>query len=620
MVEGRAVAPGAAAPPRSSGASTPLGRVIVGLLGALVLCAACAFHFVRNVTPGRLSPEAMERVEVARHFANTGRLSSGVIRPLVLHRLRRATSDGRLSETRQAPLYPLLAGAAIKLGGGSGPGQGDRVAAGVSLLCFVGSLGVCYLLALRLFGTNGALLGTGLYALGASALSQAIAVHPTMLATALFTLLLAALYPLDVTGTKRRASVFWAVAAGVLWSLLFLTIYSALLLLIPLVWYLFVVTKRDRRAVAAFVLAAIVLNPLTLAYLYRNAQVAGNPLFNGHLLELVMGTEAYPGASLYRAFGMPQSVPTYLASGGVAQIMRKATGNLLGYYQSLPGALGVLVLPLFLVAALTRFTNPVVNRMRTLVYVLLLVHVAGLSLFVPYTDGLPLLLLYAPFASIVATVFLLNFLRARNLPPFYARATLAAWVMLACLPGVAQLLTPDRPESARILNLYSSINAGTLLSPPGLDIPGAINSLRSKRDGVIVSDAAREIAFYNDLPVLWLPPDYGEVRVAAARLGKPVRGIVLTPLLSTPEMGDPAAAPWRIAHHLFASVYVVAFPLNPREQGQYFREFGMKAAVNLPQEVRELLSRYRSVPVPEDNFAQSSLIWWEPTPHRASVK
>jgi 4-amino-4-deoxy-L-arabinose transferase-like glycosyltransferase len=246
----------------------------------------------------------------------------------------------------------------------------------------VGSLIACYVLALRLFGRNGALLSCGLYALGASVVSQAITVHPAMLATALFTLLLFALFSLDVAGRRQRAPIAWAVAAGVLWSLLFLTIYSALLLLVPLVWYLIVVTKRDTRAVAAFVLAAIVLNPLTLGCLYRNARLTGNPVFNAHLLELPMDTATYPGASLYRSLGMRQSVPQYLAAGGMGEVGRKAVHNVLGYYQNLPVVLGVFILPLFLIAALTRFTNPAINRLRTLVYAALGLHVLGLSLFV----------------------------------------------------------------------------------------------------------------------------------------------------------------------------------------------------------------------------------------------
>jgi hypothetical protein len=302
-----------AAIPARPGAGTvsPLQRGIVALVGCLLLLAVCAFHFSRNVVPGQISPDAMETIEVARNFARTRQLITGVVRPLVLYRIGRANPDGRLPDTSHAPLYPMLAGTLLKLTNEMGLAQGERTAAGLSLACFVGSLAAAYLLALRLFGSNGALLSCGLYALGAGAVSKAIEAHPAMLATAFFTLLLAALFALDVKGTKRRAPFWWAAGAGVLWSLLFLTIYSALLLLVPLAAYVWIVTKKDRRALVVFLLAAVFLNPLVLAFGARNLRVTGNPLFNAHLLEFPMGTAAYPGTSLYRALEWTKAFPSF---------------------------------------------------------------------------------------------------------------------------------------------------------------------------------------------------------------------------------------------------------------------------------------------------------------------
>lgn len=549
----------------------------------------------------------METVEAARNFARTRHLTTSVVRPLILYRLGRANPDGRLPDTSHAPLYPMLAGALLKVTNNMGPAQGDRIAAGLSLACFVGSLAAAYLLALRLFGSHGALLSCGLYALGAGVVSKSIEAHPAMLATALFTLLLSALYPLDVKGTKRRAPLWWAAAAGVLWSLLFATIYSALLLLIPLTAYVWIVTKKDRRALVVFLLAAVFLNPLMFTLGGRNLRLTGNPLFNAHLLELPMGTDAYPGTSLYRAFGMNQSIPQFLASGGVMQIVRKAAGNVVGYYENLPELLGVLVLPLFLVAALTRFTNPAVNRMRALVYVLIGVHVAGLSLFVPYADGLPLLLIYAPFVALIGTVFFLNFLRARNLPSFYARTALAAWVALAWVPGLVRLLAPGPYEdAAAAYAVYGALNSGSL---------GArVEEMRQTGGGVIVTDVPREMAYNVGVPVLWLPRDYSEVRAAGERLNQPIRGIVLTPALNTPALGDPEALPWRTAWSRVSAIATTVSFLDVKEQEALFR----RALITLytryfPAEVRDMARNYQlQQPVLEQNNSQASLIWWEP--------
>lgn len=602
---------GVAAGGRPVAAVSTLQRSMVALLGGLLLLAACAFHFARNVAPGQVAPSAMETIEVARNFATTRRLATGVIRPLVLQRLGRTYPDGRLPDTAHAPLYPVLAAVALRLTGQTAPTQGDQAAALLSLACFLASLGACYLLALRLFGASGALLACGLYALGAGVVTQAVTAHPALLAAGLFTLLLACLCPLDVKGTRRRAPLVWAAAAGALFGLLFLTIYSALLLFVPLAAYVWIVTKKDRRALAVFALVAL-LNPFTLGYAYRNVRVAGNPFFNAHLLELPMGTDTYPGTALYRSLGMTQSVPEFLASGGVMQVARKAVGNVVGYYENLPALLGVLVLPLFLVAAMTRFTNPVANRMRTLVYVLTGVHVLGLSLFVPYRDGLPLLLIYAPFVAIIATVFFLNFLRARNLPPFYARLALAAWVALACVPGLGRIFAPrgmaaSAEATAPVYSVYDRLNnSGALLTQ--------IRELRQFNNGVMVSDVPRELAFNVGVPTLWLPTDNGEVRAAADQIGKPVRGMVLTPTLATTALDDPAALPWRTTWNRVSSVAVTAGLLDPVSRDDLYKKVN-RVGQFLPAEVRTFFQGYdlRDLAA-EGNASQLSLVWWEKSP------
>jgi hypothetical protein len=288
------------------------------------------------------------------------------------------------------------------------------------------------------------------------------------------------------------------------------------------------------------------------------------------------------------------------------QIVRKAGGNVVGYYDNLPGLLGVLVLPLFLVAALTRFTNPAVNRMRTLVYVLIGVHILGLSLFVPYADALPLLLIYAPFVALIATVFFLNFLRARNLPSFYSRTALASWVALACVPGLVRLLAPGpREDAAAAYAVYGALNSG----PLGTRVYEA-----RRTGGVIVSDVPREMAYNVGVPVLWLPPDYSEVRAAGERMNQPVRGIVLTPALGTPVLADPEALPWRTAWSRVSAIATTASFLGVKEQEALYRQ----ALITLynryfPAEVRDMARSYQlQQPILEQNNSQASLIWWEP--------
>ena len=581
------------APPR---VANSLERVVGAVLLVLFLAGGCFLHFSRNVASGQLSPEAMEIVQAARVAANTQRLSTNVVPPLVLSFVR-ANPDGSLPDMMHAPLYPALAAVVMKLGRSTGPSQGDRVTAFLSLACFAASLGACYLLALRLFGANGALLACVLYALGANALTLAVTVHPATLAANLFTLLLLALHPLDVKGTARRASASWAVAAGALFGLLFLTIYSSLVLALPLAWYLFVVTKRDYRALLLF-LGTAFLNPLTVAYFVRNAQVAGNPFFNAHLLEFMMHTDSYPAYALYRFTMTPEGTLAFLARGGSGEIVRKLSANLLGYYQQAPSAFGVLLLPLLLMATLTRFTSSVVNRMLTLVWILVGTHLLALSLFVPYTQGLPLLLIYLPFASVIATVFLLNYLRARNLPPFYTRLITAGWVILACVPGVTQVIAPNREMNAPPYTVYNALRTATPQIP----------AMRAAGDGVLASDVPREIAFHVDVPVVWLPSNSNEFQAVSERLGKPINGIVLTQTLSRINAADYSVAPWRATFARLSAVLVTAVHLDRPTQVSLLE----KTQVYYPPEINAVLRTFQlQVPaVVEDDGSAASLIFW----------
>ena len=460
------------------------------------------------------------------------------------------------------------------------------MAALLSLVLFIASLVACYLLARRLFGTSGALLSCLLYALGANALTMAIEPGPVTLATTLFTLLLLALVGLDsAPGGARLAR---AVLAGALFGLLFLTIYSSLILLLPILVYVYVVTRRSYGAVAAFLGAALLLaSPLLL----RNMRVteAHNPFFNARLLELVMQTETFPGYSLYRTMGTSQTLGEYLAGGGVGELLRKMSSNVLGYYANAPFAFGILVLPLFLVASLTRFTNPQVNRLRFLIYVLIGLHVLGMSLFLPYRDGLPILMMYLPFAAIIGTTFFLNFIRARNLPPFYARAMVTAWILFACVPGIVQLF-PMRTRTPAAYRVFPLL------------LEDASGGGQSK---LFASEIPWEVAFRTSQPTLWLPGDSSEFRAAEDRLGREVTGIVLTPTIATVYAGDPSMGPWRNLYVRLASLLLTASYLDADTQKQV-----LSTRLRYPAEIGEVMVNYESPqPVPELQGVTYSLFW-----------
>lgn len=560
----------------------------------LFLAGLTYYHFSRNFVPGRLTPDGMDMVQAARNFGNTRSLETRIIRPLLL-RYAPANPDGSLPDLAHAPLYPMTTGVLMKLARHTSMGMGDRVAVLFSLGFLLVSAGACYFLYRRLLGVSGAALSCVIYVFAANALTIALQPHPATLAATLFTLLLIALAALDVKSAEpgRRAKARWAIAAGALYGLLFLSAYSTLILLPALLLYLLVTTRRDYRIVALFTAAVLIV---AFPLLARNWRVAGNPLFNTRLLELVMQTDSYPGFGLYRATGMPESIPQYLATGGVSEILRKAGGHLLGYYTQAPQMFGVLLLPLFLGAALTRFTDPRLNRLRALVYSALFCHVLGLSVFVPALEAAPLLLMYLPFAAALGTSFLLNIVRARNMPRFYARAVVLAWAAFACLPGIMQIFFFPR-DKRPVFGVFYYLNTSS---------PEASRVRRG--EALLMSEVPWEMVFRTDLPTVWLPNTAAEFLATEQDMGKPIGGIVFTPALEKEYGADASAASWWLTYRRITSLLAVTTSLDAPTRTDLLR----KVSLFYPRDIVEAMTRFRPAPFPEQKGTQYTLMFWDP--------
>jgi hypothetical protein len=576
-----------------------LRAAILTLFVLVLIGGVCGYHFTRNYVPGILSPEAMDNVQAVREFARNRKISTLAVYPL-LTSFSLPNPDGTMPDMAHPILYTVLAGTLLRLQGIAGPSAGDREATLLTLSFFVLSLGACWLLSHRLFGLRGALLSLLLYGMGGAALAQAITPQPLFLGVTLFTLLLIVLYSLDVIPSAgqpdRRPSLAWAVAAGALFGLLYLTLYSTLLLLPAILYHLW---RGSRRRLLSMGVFLVVLLLVTGPVLLRTFRMTRNPVFNSRTLELVMYTETYPGTSLYRQAGLPQPIREYLAAGGAREVMTKAGRNLLGFYRDAPGVLGLFVLPLLLGASLTRFTDGRVNRLRGTVYLAVAVHVLGLSLFGPHTAYLPLLLLYAPFAAVLGASFLLSIVRARNLPVYFARATVLVWTLIACVPGLAILLATPTPAED-FSRVYEFLNERS----PEI---AALRTLPPERQGFIIADRPWEMAFRCDHPSVWMPADSGAFQAIEERSAHRIEGIVLTPELLTAFGGEKAAAPWVQTYDRIASLTKTIANLD----GPTRQVVVDKIKLFYPDPLVSVLRSFRPrSPVPDRTEGELALIFW----------
>ena len=109
-------------------------------------------------------PEAMDQAQVAREIARGHGWSTQLIRPLALWQLEAnglPLPKDRFPDTYNAPLPPLVNSLAIKLAGDKMEFKNheyiavsERMIVALSMLCFLASIGVEYLLLRRLFDTR----------------------------------------------------------------------------------------------------------------------------------------------------------------------------------------------------------------------------------------------------------------------------------------------------------------------------------------------------------------------------------------------------------------------------------------------------------------------------------
>jgi hypothetical protein len=576
-----------------------LRGIVLTFLVLLLLVVVCFLQYRRYYVPDILPLEAQDTVQAAREFARTRHFNTLVVYPL-LTGIVTANIDGTMPDLTHSPLFTALAGILMRLRGQNGPSAGDMEATLLTLVCFAVSCGACWLLSRRLFGTRGALLALLLYGLGGAALSEATTPRPLFLGVTLFCLLLITLHASDsipsVGEPERRVPLGWATLAGLLFGLLYLTLYSALLILPAVLFHLWRGTQRRRflPVVVFLTIAVIIAAPV----MFRSFRLTRNPIYNARALELVMHTETYPGRSLYRQADLPQSIPSYLASGGWREVGSKAGRNLIGFYAGASGILGLFVVPLLLGASLTRFTDGRINRLRGTVYLAAGVQLLGLSLFQPYRENLPLLLLYAPFAAALGASFLLSIVKARNLPVYFARTTVLAWTLLACVPGLATLLAsaPTVTEPSRLF---------VVLNEESRQL-GALRRRPPDQQGMLVSERPWEMAFRCDHPTIWMPTDSGVFQTVQERTGQRVEGVMLTPEITREYRDDRTTLPWRLMYNRITALTTTVTNLDaPTRQVVIDR-----VKIFYPEQLVTAMQEFRPQPVAEREEGLLAVMFW----------
>lgn len=437
--------------------SRSAGRIVVCLLMVGLGLILVMGYYIATTGSGQsvlISREATECAEVARHLGRGEGFTTGFITPLGLKYAPRIRRHPALFT---APLYPLLLLPFFKV-----LGESDTSILICALALYLAQIVLLFLIAEKLFGVRVAILATLFLLLNPLMIKETVKGGVGTLSMVLTSLLLCALYRGEGRG---HAGVS---LAGMALALCFLASPAFIVLLVPLTIYLFLYHPADRpKNIVAlwggfFALAGW--------WLIRNGVVTGNPLWGLRWLPGV----CQPGQFHY--FSPPPGTGGAMAPWSVviplSNLFRLFTlwGNLMGVF--------------FFAALLLPLADHRFERTRYLGYWLLIT----LWLFVGrarFPEARIFFMPFYPFACLVVACYIAAM--------FEKVSPRTAGMCAAYLLVIVVAIFPDEPLRGGI-----GRRAG-MKGMYGHDLGAAAGA------GAITSDAALEIAWYDDRVSLLLP-------------------------------------------------------------------------------------------------------------------
>ena len=293
------------------------GRIDLLLIIAFVaLSMLVLFVILKYRWHGLRNPDEMDFAQLARNLSEGKGFVTNYISPMSLYISDRLVGHPDLW---RAPLFPILMAGAFKMFG-----PVDLVALAPSLIAFVLTVGLSYLITLDMFGRTTAIWATMLVMTCPPLIEYAIQAQTESTSTACLLL--------TILAARRRVS---PPLLGIISGLCYLVHYSFFFVTPMLILFIWLDGERHLVKYIAFMLGL----GLTLApWAIRNMLVAGSPLFSLQAFELVMFNSRYPDYYFYHSFSPPSPLRTALSMPVVmvAKILRGVSGLLL----ALPGLTG----------------------------------------------------------------------------------------------------------------------------------------------------------------------------------------------------------------------------------------------------------------------------------------
>jgi Dolichyl-phosphate-mannose-protein mannosyltransferase len=489
---------------------------------------------------GLNSPQAMDQAQIAREIARGNGFTTKYIRPIAYHQVKEQRGGTVVPfvgfpDTYNSPLNPLLNAAVLKLIGADDAKQWkmgdnemvfplDRVIATVSTLCFLMSIGVCYLLVSRIFDPKIAGVTAILMLLCETFWEYALSGLPQMLMLLLFSCAIYFVYRAVEDASEGRIPFAPAIIAGVFFTLLALTHYVTVWIALGYIIYA-AVALRPRGVVGATVLVTLLIGMAFV--LIRNSGISGTP-FGTAFLNLYNGIGGGNEDFVMRSKDL-ESYPL-INKGIITNVVRM---TLLQTTSIIPFLGGILVAPLFFISLLHPFKRPSIANFRWAILVMFAVSAFGLSIYGVSTNKLDpnqTHLLFAPIMAAYGLAFI-SILWSK-IPAVIAVSMLRNVHHIAIIVLCGLPLLMSMPQKVKI-GMDRRDRGGIPHWPPyyapALNL--GLSSWLTEKE-ICVSDQPWAVAWYADRMSVWIPPsrtDFSEFKNFAADLETPIAGILISP-------------------------------------------------------------------------------------------
>ena len=427
--------------------------------------------------------DSFDYAQVARHIYRGKGFVTDFIRPASL--LFNGNHLANQPDLSNPPLWPLTLGSFFRLMEPS-----DRAVALGSGLFFLLSIPLFYLLTKSMFNRRIALLAMVFYITNPVLLYFSISGLPQALLTFLFLILVYILKIINETSlpkiqwiSRMRSTGCLTGLLGLLMGLIYLTQYSAVLLLIPIIVYICLTFDKGQkvRHTLIFLLSFLLV---IFPWMLRNIKITANPFFSldwhkPASLWFLSGNVLYRSMDL-SLFDIDFKWTTWI---------KVALFGIRGYYGQLLSLGNTFLTPFFFVAILYRFSDRGLQKLRYTFYLMVLLPILILSAGNPGIRGL---VHFIPLFIIIATAFFIYALD-RTIKSNIVKGVLVGLFVLVNIFPLLIAFIQRNPS----VNPYNKENLYQLRKMIG-------------EDETVLSDIPWAVAWYAERPSLWLPWDLNQ--------------------------------------------------------------------------------------------------------------